>query len=84
MYHNIINPRTRKITVRIQTEEEAGTLLQNIDAIRYLVDTEPKQEKCEKQTDACERKNKGSYIKSSKDNERWCTECRQETQKTIL
>ena len=49
-----LNPRTRRRVARIQTEEEAEKILNSIDAIEYLIDTEPEQAKCEN----CERRNK--------------------------
>ena len=70
------NPRTRKGVIRIQTQEEAERILGNVKHIRYLVDTEPEKAKCA----ICKQKNIDKYMKTSKDNRKWCEECRQRSQ----
>ena len=70
------NPRTRKRVIRIQTHEEAGRILGNVKDIRHLIDTEPEKAKCE----ICKQKNINKYMETSKDNRKWCKECRQQNQ----
>ena len=51
-------------------------ILEKIEGIRHLINTEPEKAKCE----ICARTDINKDMKASKDGNKWCKECRQKNQ----
>ena len=59
--------KRRKSVAGIRTQEEVNRILEKIENIRHLINTEPEKAKCE----ICKRANANKNMKISKDKNKW-------------
>ena len=68
--------KRRKSAAGMRTQGEVGRILEKIENIRHLINTEPEKAKCE----ICKRASVNKNMEISKDKNKWCRDCRQKNQ----